>query len=577
MRNDLGVLLCIATICGCSSAEYSATDSIELSIPDGGIEASSADNALPNFDIKFDRLDGGEPIWTVSDVSAEQSDRCTMGDHRCPALDEATEDESTFEPALDFFASETTVEEFGIARWQWALETLPLPGAHVLGRSSEGTILVDVYLVPVSGAESGYDMQFRKPSRESISVRVRDGEWTSPDEPRFLRLASALIVDNEIAHTRAIEQAQNDAESGADEGEIRPHFLLELFIGWALGSIHEANNPPPPGTQRWARTCIGGIGQCAYFSTDTFGTVSCEPLPNTEHPCACFGYVTINGVPNGCPGMVGGTAYAAPLTAIANWCTHDGAALRSGDFNGDGRSDLMCRDASRLWFDYADAQGRLTGQTDWHIDTSFCTHSGASLYVEDINGDGRTDLFCRDSSGRMWIDYANQEGRFGSPDWSVTSTFCTHRGAKLFIEDLNADRRADLLCRSDTRIWADHADSLGRYGIVDWVVTNNSFCTHSGSKLFVADVNADGRGDLVCHDSGGWIWIDYAHSSGTVYRGLDWYRDLDYCTHSEARLYIEDATGDRRADLVCEDPNGQWIDFANSSGRFDGPDWYHAN
>ncbi|MCB9100612.1 MAG: hypothetical protein H6632_13805 [Anaerolineales bacterium] len=41
------------------------------------------------------------------------------------------------------------------------------------------------------------------------------------------------------------------------------------------------------------------------------------------------------------------------------------------------------------------------------------TQAGATLRLADFNGDSRTDLFCRDSN-RLWLDYADANGRFGS-------------------------------------------------------------------------------------------------------------------------------------------------------------------
>ncbi|MBN1205792.1 MAG: VCBS repeat-containing protein [Myxococcaceae bacterium] len=74
------------------------------------------------------------------------------------------------------------------------------------------------------------------------------------------------------------------------------------------------------------------------------------------------------------------------------WCTHAGATLLRGDFNGDGAEDLLCRDPGRLWIDYADNRGVILGTTDWYLDTNWCAHSGAQLHLGDLNGDGRTDL-----------------------------------------------------------------------------------------------------------------------------------------------------------------------------------------
>jgi hypothetical protein len=142
------------------------------------------------------------------------------------------------------------------------------------------------------------------------------------------------------------------------------------------------------------------------------------------------------------------------------WCTHAGSKLYSGDFNGDGRLDLMCKDPRRLWFNYADQDGRFSAAGGWTLDTAQCTRAGASVSVADFNGDGRSDLLCRDPQ-RLSIDFATADGRFrAKTGWSRNTTWCTDPQAKLFIADVNGDSRQDLLCRTPTALQIDYA-SIG--------------------------------------------------------------------------------------------------------------------
>lgn len=145
----------------------------------------------------------------------------------------------------------------------------------------------------------------------------------------------------------------------------------------------------------------------------------------------------------------------ADLTLTTAWCTHAGAVLYTGDFNGDGATDLLCRDPRRFWIDYADGTGRLSGTTDWFVDSVWCTHANSKLWLGDLNGDGRTDLLCKDPSA-AWYDFADAEGHFGTPDGVNNFRFCTETDATLYVADLNKDRRADLLCRQGKTLRIDY-------------------------------------------------------------------------------------------------------------------------
>jgi hypothetical protein len=151
--------------------------------------------------------------------------------------------------------------------------------------------------------------------------------------------------------------------------------------------------------------------------------------------------------------------------------------------------------------------------------------------------------------------------------WSNDTNWCTHNGAKLYLADLNGDGRTDLLCHDPNRLWINYADTSGKFtGKTDWSLDTN-WCTHKGSTLYVADFNGDGRADLLCRDPNR-LWIDYADKSGKFTGKPDWFLDTNWCTHKGSTLYIADFNGDKRADLLCRDPGRLWINYANTSGQF---------
>jgi hypothetical protein len=193
------------------------------------------------------------------------------------------------------------------------------------------------------------------------------------------------------------------------------------------------------------------------------------------------------------------------------WCSHSGAQLHMGDFNGDGRDDLLCHDTGNghKWIAYAQGSGEFTG-TDWERSMGWCSHSGAQLRIGDFNGDGRDDLLCHDTgNGHKWIAYAQGSGEFTGTDWERSMAWCFHPGAQLRIGDFNADGRDDLLCHDtgNGHKWIAYAQGSGEFTGTDWE-RNMAWCFHPGARLRIGDFNADGRDDLLCHDTGnGHKWI----------------------------------------------------------------------
>ncbi len=138
------------------------------------------------------------------------------------------------------------------------------------------------------------------------------------------------------------------------------------------------------------------------------------------------------------------------------FCSHDTGQLHVGDFNGDGRTDLLCHDqrSGRKWIDYAQEASPYYAGVDYTLDTRFCSHDSGQLHVGDFNGDGRSDLLCHDTaSGRKWVNYTAADGRLGNPataDWSRRMAWCFHEGARLFVGRFDEDAKSDMMCYTES-------------------------------------------------------------------------------------------------------------------------------
>jgi V8-like Glu-specific endopeptidase len=138
--------------------------------------------------------------------------------------------------------------------------------------------------------------------------------------------------------------------------------------------------------------------------------------------------------------------------STSDWCRHRTAQLFIGDFNADGQSDMLCRDSStgHLWVDYSARPGSgegLFNTIDYEKPGPWCSHATTSLLVADFNGDGRSDLLCHTrSNGGIDVKLARRSRDvFGRAQWQDTrANFC--RTGRLAAFDMTGNNRADLFC-----------------------------------------------------------------------------------------------------------------------------------
>jgi hypothetical protein len=184
------------------------------------------------------------------------------------------------------------------------------------------------------------------------------------------------------------------------------------------------------------------------------------------------------------------------------------------DFNGDGKSDLLWRsDAGYLsdWLGTAtgalannDANAATWAPTSWHV-------AGTG----DFNGDGKIDLLWRADSGHLsnWLGSAT--GGFANNDanaatWAPTSWHIVGTG------DFNGDGKSDILWRADTGHLSDWLGSSSG-AFVNNDANAATWAPTSWHIVGTGDFNGDGKVDLLWRADTGHLsdWLGTA-SGGFV-------------------------------------------------------------
>ena len=188
----------------------------------------------------------------------------------------------------------------------------------------------------------------------------------------------------------------------------------------------------------------------------------------------------------------------------------DWQVVGTGDFNGDGRDDILWRNDNGTvsnWLGTAaggftpnDANATRFVPTDWHV-----------VGTGDFNGDGRDDILWRNNDGTVsdWLGQAN--GGFILNDAAAltvvpTAWFVAGTG------DFNGDGRDDILWRNDDgqlSNWLGQADG--------GFTPNNANAAASVSTAWqivgTGDFNGDGRDDILWRNNDGTLsnWLGQAN------------------------------------------------------------------
>lgn len=235
------------------------------------------------------------------------------------------------------------------------------------------------------------------------------------------------------------------------------------------------------------------------------------------------------------------------------WCSGVHSRFFTGDFNGDGRTDFLCHTTNKgyKWISFADQEGNFVG-TNWHRNMRWCSHGGAQLLVGDFNGDGRTDILCHDkNSGYKWISYADRNGHFYRTNWHRLFPKCN---GELLTGDFNGDRKTDILChekKTGKKYIAFAGSSNNVFTRNNWS-GNQGWCRHRGSFLRIGDINGDGRSDLICKDSagGGSMWYSKNTGHPNYFISTTFYSR--FCSLSQRKnFYLADVNGDNKHDFLC--------------------------
>ncbi|TXS42145.1 ATP/GTP-binding protein [Streptomyces sp. uw30] len=151
-------------------------------------------------------------------------------------------------------------------------------------------------------------------------------------------------------------------------------------------------------------TSLGTSGWGQYDVLTSPGDVSGDGRPDLIARNASTGTVYLY------KGTGTGTL-SARVKLYDNWKTYK-KVVGAGDLNGDGIGDLLAQDTSNNLYRY-DGTGRGTFKARVKVFSNWGASYNAVVGVGDITGDGKADLVSRDTSGNLYRNSGDGKGSFG--------------------------------------------------------------------------------------------------------------------------------------------------------------------
>jgi hypothetical protein len=224
--------------------------------------------------------------------------------------------------------------------------------------------------------------------------------------------------------------------------------------------------------------------------------------------------------------------------------------VMTGDFNGDGHTDLVGREqgSGTWWVSLSTGGGHFT-TTPWGAWAPGLTW--LDVKVGDFTGDGKDDIAGRNGQTGQWFVAVSNGNSFQTTVWGAWDP--NVHWLDVQVGDLTGNHKADLVGRvSDTGAWYAAMSNGSAFTNTQWAVWTPDGPGLTWVDVHLADFNGDGKADLVgrWQQTGQW-WVSLS-AGATAGSPTLWTTWLPSVTWAD--IMVGDFNGDGKADII-----GRWL------------------
>lgn len=264
-----------------------------------------------------------------------------------------------------------------------------------------------------------------------------------------------------------------------------------------------------------------------------------------------------------------------------------GAQVAEGDFNGDGKIDVALAGAAGwggvpVAFSKGDGTFTMTNKTAPEV-PGWAATPGARVLAGDFDGDGRCDLLIVGGTGwpTMPVAFSKGDGSFRTTNAPIADVngWANSPVVKAVVGDVDGDGKDDLVLAGGpgwTTVPVAFSNGDGTFRVTNQPAGDIAIWARvGGTQVAAADVDGDGKADLIITGGLGWGTVPVAFSAGNgTFRASN--NVVPYmpawATTPGVRVVTGDFNGDGKDDFALAG-GAAWgsvpVAFSNGLGGFD--------
>jgi hypothetical protein len=269
-----------------------------------------------------------------------------------------------------------------------------------------------------------------------------------------------------------------------------------------------------------------------------------------------------------------GTGFAAPALWVSaygpgqGWTSQDRYPRTLGDVNGDGRADVIGFGQKGTYVSLARGNtfaASALWSSSYGVSGGWTSQDRNPRFVADVNGDGKDDVVGFNNQG-VYVSLSTG-ARFGSPALWIRDfgSWTSQDRYPRFLADVNGDGKADIVGLGGAGVYVSLSTGARFNPPVLWLrnfgYQAGGWTSQNVYPRALSDVNGDARADIVGFGGDG-VSVSFSTGSGfsAPILGIANYNVRSgWLTQSQYPRFVADASGDGKADIIGFGSGGVFV------------------